>query len=483
MKFIVFVFTHEHNEFHVRVLLLKGCFCVQDPNHNKIQYRSEVMGQDGVVEGSLGLADQPVFGDWTISVKIQVLGPFSHYFYWAFSVKVQVLQSVITFTGPSLSRYRYSSRSLLLLGLPCQGTGTPVGHYFYWAFPVKVQVLQSVITFTGPSLSRYRYSSRSLLLLGLPCQGTGTPVGHYFYWAFSVKVQVLQSVITFYWAFPVKVQVLQSVITFTGPSLSRYRYSSRSLLLLGLLCQGTGTPVGHYFYWAFSVKVQVLQPVITFTGPSLSRYRYSSRSLLLLGLLCQGTGTPVGHYFYWAFPVKVQVLQSVITFTGPCLSRCRYSSQSLLSLGQFCQVFGDWTISVKSQVLHSVITFTGSSLSVFRYSIQTLLLLGFVQTLFSEGHLYEVASTPPIRTLHYHCFIVFIQSHVLSQAYVTRLVAHCTSAVKIKIHELYIHTLCGPTQHARDQSVELFQIVVVVVFHRFYTALFSAVEQTRCACM
>lgn len=83
--------------------MLKGRFCVQDPNHNKIQYRSEVMGQDGVVEGSLGLADQPVFGDWTISVKIQVLGPFSHYFYWAFSVKVQVLQSVITFTGPILS--------------------------------------------------------------------------------------------------------------------------------------------------------------------------------------------------------------------------------------------------------------------------------------------------------------------------------------------------------------------------------------------
>ena len=151
--------------------MLKGCFCVQDPNHNKIQYRSEVMGQDGVVEGSLGLADQPVFGDWTISVKIQVLGPFSHYFYWAFSVKVQVLQSVITFTGPSLSRYRYSSQSLLLLGLLSQGTGTPASHYFYWAISVRSLG-------TGPSLSSLRYSVQSLLLLGHFCQVFGLSLIH-----------------------------------------------------------------------------------------------------------------------------------------------------------------------------------------------------------------------------------------------------------------------------------------------------------------
>ena len=173
--------------------MLKGCFCVQDPNHNKIQYRSEVMGQDGVVEGSLGLADQPVFGDWTISVKIQVLGPFSHYFYWAFSVKVQVLQSVITFTGPSLSRYRYSSQSLLLLGHFCQVFGD-------WTISVKSQVLHSVITFTGPSLSVFRYSIQTLLLLGHFCRCSGILFKHYFYWALFKHY--------FQWAFSMKSQVL-----------------------------------------------------------------------------------------------------------------------------------------------------------------------------------------------------------------------------------------------------------------------------------
>ena len=171
---------------------------MQDPNHNKIQYRSEVMGQDGVVEGSLGLADQPVFGDWTISVKIQVLGPFSHYFYWAFSVKVQVLQSVITFTGPSLSVYRYSSQSLPLLGHFCQVFGdwtisVKFSHYFYWAISGRSLG-------TGPSLLSLRYSIQSLLLLGHLCRCSGILLKHYFYWAlfkhyfqraFSMKSQVL----------------------------------------------------------------------------------------------------------------------------------------------------------------------------------------------------------------------------------------------------------------------------------------------------
>ncbi|PVD35131.1 hypothetical protein C0Q70_06412 [Pomacea canaliculata] len=44
---------------------------VSDPNGNKIQRLSEVSGTQGVVEGSLGLADKPLFGDWTISVQIQ----------------------------------------------------------------------------------------------------------------------------------------------------------------------------------------------------------------------------------------------------------------------------------------------------------------------------------------------------------------------------------------------------------------------------
>lgn len=47
--------------------------CSQDPNKNKIQRLADVSGTQGVVEGSLGLADKPLFGDWTIVVKLQVL--------------------------------------------------------------------------------------------------------------------------------------------------------------------------------------------------------------------------------------------------------------------------------------------------------------------------------------------------------------------------------------------------------------------------
>lgn len=44
---------------------------VNDPNGNKIQHMTDVPSVQGVVEGSLGLADQPVFGDWVISVRIE----------------------------------------------------------------------------------------------------------------------------------------------------------------------------------------------------------------------------------------------------------------------------------------------------------------------------------------------------------------------------------------------------------------------------
>ncbi|XP_025086885.1 CD109 antigen-like [Pomacea canaliculata] len=44
---------------------------IRDPNRNIIQRLSESSGRQGVVEGSLTLADKPLFGDWTISVQIQ----------------------------------------------------------------------------------------------------------------------------------------------------------------------------------------------------------------------------------------------------------------------------------------------------------------------------------------------------------------------------------------------------------------------------
>ncbi|XP_025086890.1 CD109 antigen-like [Pomacea canaliculata] len=44
---------------------------ITDPNKNKIQRLADVSGTQGVVEGSLGLADKPLFGDWTIVVKLQ----------------------------------------------------------------------------------------------------------------------------------------------------------------------------------------------------------------------------------------------------------------------------------------------------------------------------------------------------------------------------------------------------------------------------
>ncbi|PVD35034.1 hypothetical protein C0Q70_06315 [Pomacea canaliculata] len=44
---------------------------VEDPNGNKIQQLFQVVGLQGVVEGSLALADQTVFGDWKITAQIQ----------------------------------------------------------------------------------------------------------------------------------------------------------------------------------------------------------------------------------------------------------------------------------------------------------------------------------------------------------------------------------------------------------------------------
>ncbi|KAL8613465.1 hypothetical protein ACOMHN_007508 [Nucella lapillus] len=44
---------------------------IRDPNGNVIQWRSGVEGAQGVAEGDLPLADQPVMGDWVIKVTIQ----------------------------------------------------------------------------------------------------------------------------------------------------------------------------------------------------------------------------------------------------------------------------------------------------------------------------------------------------------------------------------------------------------------------------
>ncbi|KAK7480804.1 hypothetical protein BaRGS_00027970, partial [Batillaria attramentaria] len=52
---------------------------IKDPNGNKIQHMSDVASREGVVEGSLGLADQPVFGDWVITVQIQTATRFDTY--------------------------------------------------------------------------------------------------------------------------------------------------------------------------------------------------------------------------------------------------------------------------------------------------------------------------------------------------------------------------------------------------------------------
>lgn len=68
--FLLFIFANGMFTYRGGFRLLS--ICSQDPNKNKIQRLADVSGTQGVVEGSLGLADKPLFGDWTIVVKLQV---------------------------------------------------------------------------------------------------------------------------------------------------------------------------------------------------------------------------------------------------------------------------------------------------------------------------------------------------------------------------------------------------------------------------
>ena len=52
----------------------------QDPNNNKIKvFPRQTAGPFGVIEGELGLSEQPMFGEWSIHVTAEasVLSPLS----------------------------------------------------------------------------------------------------------------------------------------------------------------------------------------------------------------------------------------------------------------------------------------------------------------------------------------------------------------------------------------------------------------------
>ena len=175
----------------------------------------------------------------------------------------------------------------------------------------------------------------------------------------------------------------------------------------------------------------------------------SIQSLLLLGLLCQGTGTPVSHYFHWANSVRS-------LGTGPSLLSLRFSS---------------------------VITFTGPSLSVFRYSVKTLLLLGFVQTLFSAGLLYEVASTPVLE--HYIITVLLSSSramYFLRHTWPDLLPIAPVPSRSRSMNFIFIHCVALLSRHC-TKALNYFRLLLLlffIVFTQRYSPLSSRLAALAC---